>query len=867
MLCSLIAIQVPSEVTFGKKRDDRNYLVPKRILRDALGKPLKFIIVEDGVKANSNSDFSGAPVGNQLKFGEEFRVLDIDQDTKANFLCKLVDDIPVPYGWVNDDVALILTNGEAQCLLNPTTQIQSKALLIYKGDENELKGSEGLSKLTAKLGTSANAPDGQSINFYNILYIFKEKKNEKNEISKILLGFDPIFVPESEANIQDSLLGWFDAKYAYRWETREALEYDVASTRINFPPPARRIKPTPIFATSNDAEQAANKKSLNGLKIIPLEEEFEEGVSVPFNKNQSRYPIINIDKRRAKHPIQGNMYEIGVIGDFVSYGADGKAIDRISAADLEEQRNRLSEIKRQLDSTEILLVIDDTGSMRDFYQNYIPTWVEKLVGEIANGNGLRNQDVYVTICFYHDLDDNERDNFQGTIDKARAWLIQDAVTVIPRIQIAKRGDKISGDDGLKELVKKMKEHQSPSSGDPLEQMLFGIEHGLGIANKIVLRHARKLCFVIGDTGSHKVNIKGFSQNEQIPRIAKNLVPQGDSSPWELVAIQVPALANALQNDFELFRDQISKLEDAVKNESDERNMQNKVRLEKEKIQFSGMLSGSVNLFKGPKNADEVISYLQNSINKRDKLFSDFSNQTKKLSTGVRNPSGGTTIMKELRDKLMLAGVDVDRLSQSGAQLFYKGFVWEYDPQGLRQVRVKLLMSERDIAKADEIVETFIQGISDSDKNGDLSASVANAMVRIVSGDMKLAAKLKIGDLSVDEAILKKNGIYLNSFMFKRSLSQIRDMTFNETLQEINKIKHKQLLLKDIIFKQKREIIELKDEDAKPENAKEGFAPNPVTKWRVKAGSISVPMDRFFKFQATDAIAKSYIWIDLEDEFP
>ena len=75
MLCSLIAIQVSSEVTFGKKRDDKNYLVPKRILRDALGKPLKFIIVEDGVKANSNSDFSGAPVGNQLKFGEEFRAL------------------------------------------------------------------------------------------------------------------------------------------------------------------------------------------------------------------------------------------------------------------------------------------------------------------------------------------------------------------------------------------------------------------------------------------------------------------------------------------------------------------------------------------------------------------------------------------------------------------------------------------------------------------------------------------------------------------------------------------------------------------------------------------------------------------------
>ena len=865
-LLALVTMHIPCQTSFGKKEEDKDYAIPKQIKRDASEQPLKFLIVEDGVVPTTHSDASGGPAGSPLKFGEEFRVLDIDQDTKAYFLCKIVDNAPVPLGWVRDNDLLILTDGQAKCLRSNTTLIQRKALLIYKGDEKDLKGSEGLSKLTAMLGTSANATNGQSVNFYNILYVFKEKLNEKGEASQILLGFEPEIAPEKLSNIQDSLIGWFDAKYAYRWETREALEYDVASTRPNAPPPGRRTKPTPIFETSDDAEQAANTMSTDGLKLVPLQEGMsDDGVSVEFTKNQSRYPIINIDKRRVKHPIQGNMFEIGVIGDFVSYGPDGKPLDRITAAELQEQRNRLEDLKRQLDSTEILLVIDDTGSMRDFYQDYIPKWVEGLVGQVSGGNGLRKQDVYVTVRFYHDLDDNERKNFQGSSDKARDWLAKDAVTMIQRTNIVSRNPDSNMSDGLKDMVKKMKEHKSPPSGDPLEQMLFGLEHGLVEANKAVLPHARKLCIVIGDTGSHKENITGFNPKDQIPRIAKNLVPEGDSSPWELVAIQVPASGNALRNDFKLFVEQIDEIESEVKNVSEARNKQNKARLEKDKIQFSGLLSGSVSLFEAPEKVDDVLKRLQDSINKRDKLFDEFSSQTTTITRGARSPSGGTTIKPELRDKLKLAGVDVDRLTQTGAQLFYKGFVWENDPDKKKQVRIKLLMSDRELAKTEEVVQTFIQAAKRADKNEDLAQSVAEAMVRLVSGDKKLVEKVVANgneEKGIAEAITKKHGIHLESYLFNKSLNQVGKMTFNETLLELNKIQYKLLLLQDIQNKQKREFIEESDGDAK-----QGVIPNKVSKWRVKAGSQSTTVDRFFKFQATDAKTLSYIWVDLEDEFP
>ena len=864
LLCALAALQIPSQVTFGKKKDDKDYVVPNQIIRDAAENVLKFLVVEDGVVPNTHSDASGGPAGNPLKFGEVFRILDTDQDSKAFFICNVVDRKPVPIGWVtNDSLLIIREDGAAICMQNPATLIQRKALLIYNGDEKDLKGSEGLSKLTATLGTGALAAKGQSVNFYNILYVFKEKKNDKDEVVQLLLGFEPEIEPGKLGNVQDSLIGWFDAKYAYRWETREALEFDVASTRPNAPAPGRRTKRTPIFKTSDDAELALSSKSTEGLKLVPVNELFgEDGVSIPFSRNQSRYPIIDIDKRRPKDPIQGNMYQIGVIGDFVSFGPDGKPIDRISSADLQEQRNLLAEIKRQLDSTEILLVIDDTGSMSDYYKKYIPKWVEELVGNIAGGKELRNQDVYVTVCFYHDLNDNKRNAFKGTRDEAKAWLAKDAVHLISRKQIASRNKNKNTSAELEELVTNMKEHKSPAGGDPLEQMLYGLEHGLDEANKNVLPHARKLCILIGDTGSHKANINGFFPKEQIPNIAKNLVPEGDSSPWELVAIQVPAMGNALAADFELFREQIGDLEDEVKKQSEARNKENKVRLEKDKIQFSGLLAGSVTLFEAPEDPKEVLKSLQKSISIRDKLFSEFSTQTTNIARGSRNPSGGTTIDMELRDKLKNAGIDVDRLTQSGAQLFYKGYVWEFDANEKRQVRIKLLMSDLDIDKTEVLIKQFMENARKAGQNADLNQSVANSMIQLVSGDKKLAEKVRIGEVGIAEAIAKQQGIHLESFLFKKALDQLGKMTFNETLQELNKIQYKLWLLQDLQNKQLREFLKEKDEDAKP-----GVAPEPVYKWRVKAGSISTPATRFFKFQATEAKTLSYIWLDLEDEFP
>ena len=258
----------------------------------------------------------------------------------------------------------------------------------------------------------------------------------------------------------------------------------------------------------------------------------------------------------------------------------------------------------------------------------------------------------------------------------------------------------------------------------------------------------------------------------------------------------------------------------------------------------------------------MLKSLQKSISIRDKLFSEFSTQTTNIARGSRNPSGGTTIDMELRDKLKNAGIDVDRLTQSGAQLFYKGYVWEFDADEKRQVRIKLLMSDLDIDKTEVLIKQFMENARKVGQNADLNQSVANSMIQLVSGDKKLAEKVRIGEVGIAEAIAKQQGIHLESFLFKKALDQLGKMTFNETLQELNKIQYKLWLLQDLQNKQLREFLKEKDEDAKP-----GVSPEPVYKWRVKAGSISTPATRFFKFQATEAKTLSYIWLDLEDEFP
>ena len=172
------------------------------------------------------------------------------------------------------------------------------------------------------------------------------------------------------------------------------------------------------------------------------------------------------------------------------------------------------------------------------------------------------------------------------------------------------------------------------------------------------------------------------------------------------------------------------------------------------------------------------------------------------------------------------------------------------------------MSDLEINKTEELISQFIQIASRDVNNLDLSQQVSNAMISLVADDKKLAEKLRNGDVSFAEAIAKRYGIHLESFLFMKGPNQFRAMTFNETLQELNKIKYKLRLLQDLQNKQLREFVKEKDQDARP-----GVVPETVYKWRVKAGSTSTPASRFFKFRATEAKTLSYIWLDLEDELP
>ena len=551
MLASVIAFAITEarggqhvQPSFGKKKADKAYVVPKQVIRDSSENVLKFLIVEDGVVPNTHSDASGIPASPPLQFGDVFRILDTDLETNTFFLCNIMNGKPVPVGWVKDETILLIAEyGAVTCMRNPSTLIQCKAILTNTVNYQNLDKTTLLTKITPMLGTSPNATKGRPVRLSNILYVFKVKINDNSEVSQILLGFEPEFEAHKLENIQDVLIGWVDAKYIYRWDSRYALEFDVASTRPNAPPRGRRTKPTPIFETSVDAELASTGKSIGDLNLVPVKESFgDDGVSIPFTKNQLRYPIFNIDKGRPKHPVQGNLYKIGI--------------------------------------------------------------------------------------------------------------------------------------------------------------------------------------------------------------------------------------------------------------------------------FANMSKGSL------------------------------------------------AVTKEFRDNLKLKGVNDDQLESEGNQLFFRGYVWQYDPQERQQVRVKVLMSDLEINKTEEVISQFMQNARPGVKSLDLNQHVSNVMISLVADDKKLAEKFRNGDVSFAEAIAKRHGIHLESFLFMKGLNQFGEMTFNETLQELNKIQYKLWLLQDLQNKQLREFVKEKDQDAKP-----GVVPETVYKWRVKAGSTSTPASRFFKFRATEAKTLSYIWLDLEDELP
>ncbi|MEM9834973.1 MAG: hypothetical protein AAF828_00640 [Bacteroidota bacterium] len=180
------------------------------------------IVDREGVKAYKDANMGSGEVAT-LKFGDQFYVLEVEEDRGGNQWLKLIDCIVGDrlkviesrgskgvVGWVNSKDLLLWKNS----LVSPRTKIHLKAILL-----NKLDGIKDIPCDNTELVSVYLSPNEEfkreSTDLYRVLFVFKE------EGSRYLLG-NNIFV--SGATAERDLVGWIDKSRVATWNIRIALE-------------------------------------------------------------------------------------------------------------------------------------------------------------------------------------------------------------------------------------------------------------------------------------------------------------------------------------------------------------------------------------------------------------------------------------------------------------------------------------------------------------------------------------------------------------------------------------------------------------------------------------------------------------------
>lgn len=677
-----------------------------------------FLIVNDGIKPlkspGKDSEPSGAP---PMKFCEKiFQAIagPIQKDDKQYYLaCRYEGDNKlVIHGWIPDDS--ILFNFDAK--VSDGTGITRKALIINSKEWIINNGN----KLPVPLkGFLEESGKNQPIRFFNIMFVYKELFSKDPEKHQFLLGFDPS-IPKA-INAPDILAGWVPAKALCQWNTRQAIQWNDDNKKAGVVDPRTSIGK--IFKTDKDLEAFTNQ--LQNEKIEPLGLLGSEivdkttGFSIPWGIDQPRYPILELtpNQRALNLGKFGQVLKIGMIGNFQK--SDGTFVN---AQEVSNERERGRNIKEGMEQTYILFVIDDTSSMDAAFNKIVPECIKNVIKTVKDLNKVK-----VAVCFYNDFNNKSpRKSLDETV-KFHEWVPLSL--------------------GLKSpVIKMLEEHKTKDGGDPLEQPIHGLLHGLTKASVEPPSWSRKVVFVIGDMGNH---LKGnLDQNieKDSQKIAELLTPV-NNSPWEFLPLQVPHARGedvALKDpDYKLYKKQMDYIaelfrirrEKAVENIAD-------IKLETK--------VSTITL----QNYDNLLS----ELNKRTNLYEEkkvkIIIQLENLVRGTFVP--GSKFSNEVLEAFNAENVNVKLLSEGGYQIFEEGWVTQLDGEERPKAQIKtMLFMERsafnDIAKILKIVVK-------NWKTNDLEI-VTNAVIKALTGDRD-----NFKDLNEVEKAIK--GIMFNSQLLK-----------------------------------------------------------------------------------------------------
>lgn len=783
-----------------------------------------FLIVNDGIEPlkapGDDSGPSGAP---PMKFCEKtFQALagPIQKNNKEYYLvCRYEDNNKlVIHGWVAFES--ILFDFEAP-LLTEGSGITRKALII-NSKEWIIKNGNGNKLPVPVKGFLEKSEKNEPIRFFNIMFVYKEIHSNDPKIGhQFLLGFDPS-IPNAR-NASGVLAGWLPANALCQWNTRQAIQWNDDNKKAGIED--LRTSVGKIFKTANDLEAFTSQPRNENIKPSGLLAseivDKKTGFSIPWGFDQARYPILELvgNEKAINYPGFGKSVKIGMIGNFQK--SDGTFVN---AQEISNERARGKYIKEGMEQTYILFVIDDTSSMDAAFKKIVPECIKNVIKTVKDLNKVK-----VAVCFYNDFGNKDPKKDLDETVKFHEW---SPLTM-----------------GLESpVIKMLKEHETKDGGDPLEQPIHGLLHGLTKASVEPPSWARKVVFVIGDMGNHLKDNLNQDIVKDSQKIADFLTPV-NNSPWEFLPLQVPhprgVVAGMQDPDYKLYKIQMDYIAELFRSRR-EKAIENIADIKLDKV--STITLG---------NYENLLSELNKRTNSYEDKKRNIIDQLENLVRGTFVP--GSKFSDEVSEAFSSENINVKLLSEGGYQIFEEGWVTELDGEEKSKPQIKtMLFMER---SAFDDIAAILKKVVGNYKRDDLE-SITSAVIQAITGERERFKNIE----DVNKAV---KGIKFNSELLK--------LLFDNGLNQRN-LKNVQLA-PDILAKNMLRLSYLdqlfedigNDQICEYEETVKALENNfKVPIWARKNSGSIIKQQRFFKPIGSNfnkGTSLEFIWLDNEKEFP
>ncbi|HEX7378345.1 MAG TPA: vWA domain-containing protein, partial [Pirellulales bacterium] len=568
------------------------------------------------------------------------------------------------------------------------------------------------------------APTIEPFRLFTIFFIWGEDDDF------MLLGSNPNIEPlASRDELRETVLGWVKRERVCEWSTREAVYWNTASTLPNTAKRRGGEHAGRIYRNPADAHDALGDPSIKPRFM----ENFYHDVSPDPPHDQTRFPVLDwTPDERTPAVLPGKqLLKLGVVGDFLT--AEGERA--FTQGEIRDIQNRLTALRGAVEQTELLFVIDDTSSMKTWFQAAADSVLRILQAVRKETGKLR-----VAVAFYNDVIGGEGNG----------------VDPMPLVDAQAQGASV---------VTRLRNHQPKEGGDPREMVFDGLVRSVREAG--FSPHARKLVVLLGDMGD-KSNENDPSHAAEAAVVAE-LLPDGES-PLEFYTLHVVA-ADRLKNEaVRAFQTQMRTVVSEYRKKS------------------NGLGQASYALLSDANQVRDAI------VERFAQLQAEQHRLSNRLEELRRGQVAGTAIGPELEMLLREYQIDIDKLKATrGAQVFEFGYAWvsTVPPEKATApdtMRYELLVDGG-------MLEGMINCLKGLRKFGTQPGKMEPRDI-LLQAIKDLVGEENV-EWSFDEAMLKAKalkGLSVSSKLLRTKLRDIRNTTLDR--DELLEIDQKAMLLED-----------------------------------------------------------------------